>query len=140
MEQSFPVSNSADQEKITQRRSKQENNQKPILKFFLLKSMHVFLLPLLKSAASHTSSICLGATPFLQLVLMLQRELATSSHPSIIFLEKKKTNSPSYKMTAGHTEYRATWKLQFLPTWIAQLRLFELSLRVYKPRFVGFSG
>ena len=107
---------------------------------FLSKSRHVFLLPLLKSTASHTSSICLRATPFLQLVLMLQREFATSSHPSVIFLGKKKKNSPSYKMTAGHTEYRATWKLQFLPTWIAQLRLFELSLRVYKPCFVGFSG
>ena len=76
---------------------------------FLLKSRHVFLLPLPKSTASHASSICLRATPFLQLVLMLQREFATSSHPSIIFFRKK--NSRSYKMTAGHTEYRATWKL-----------------------------
>ena len=57
---------------------------------FLLKSRHVFLLPLPKSTASHTSSICLRATPFLQLVLMPQREFATPSHPSIIFLGKKK--------------------------------------------------
>lgn len=91
--------------RITGRGSKQENNQEPILKFFIEKQASL-PPPLTERTPSHTSSRAISS---LQLVWMLQREFSTSSHPSIFFIKKKK--SPSYKMTTEHTECRATRKL-----------------------------
>jgi len=96
MEQSFPVSNSADQEKITQRRSKQENNQKPILKFFIEKQArlpppsseehcltHIFHLP--------------RSYPFPSACLDASKGICNIFSPKRNFFRKKKKIPPAIK-------------------------------------------
>lgn len=92
--------------RITGRGSKQENNQEPILKFFIEKQ------------ASLSSPLTERTTPPTHLPEMsLPSSLSGCSKGNFqhlltqayFFLLKKK-KSPSYKMTTEHTECRATRK------------------------------
>lgn len=109
MEQSFSVSNSAYQEKITQRGSKQENNQEPILKLFIEKQAYLPPPPYKENSLKHI--FCLPQSqPFPTACLDALKGLFNIFSPKHNFFLLT-TPAPSYKMTTEHGACRATWKL-----------------------------